>query len=125
MTSSGSVLTPRRVRRGSRRRARAGAEGDGEVGGAADEVGGQPLRVPGRGEVFEAGEDLAQQRVYLDARDVRTEAELRTAATEGHVVVRRAAQVELVRPVEHLGYAVGGAVVHDHPVALRDRHTAQ
>src|SRR3546814_14429205 len=90
MTPIGSVLTPRRVRRGSRRRARAGAEGDGEVGGAADDVGGPPLRVPGRGEVFGAGEDLAPQRVYPDARDVLTEAEVRAAATEGHAVVRLA-----------------------------------
>src|SRR3546814_17936955 len=117
MTSIGSVRTPRRVRRGSRRRARAGAEGDGEVGGAADDVGGKPLRGPGRGEVFEAGEDLAQPRVYLDSRDVRLEAEERNAATGRNEVVRRAARVEIARSGRTLRMRVGGTGDNDHQTA--------
>ena len=62
-------------------------------------------------------QQLAQQRLDLDAGDVRAEAEVRSAAPEGDLVVRRASDVEAVGLSEGALVAVCGAVVHDDLVA--------
>ena len=67
-----------------------------QVLGAGDEVRCQPLGGAGGGDVGQPREELAEQRLDLDARDVRAEAEVRSAATEGDLVVRRGSDVEAV-----------------------------
>jgi len=51
---------------------------------------------PAGGHIGQSRQQLAQQRLDLDAGDVRAEAEVRSATTERDLVVRRASDVEAV-----------------------------
>src|SRR5690242_11388452 len=86
-----------------------GREPHRQVLGAGDEVGCQPFGGTGGCDVGQAREQLAQERLNLDAGDVRTETEVRTTASEGDVLVRRASDVEAVGLGEGALVAVGGA----------------
>ena len=64
-------------------------------------------------------EERLEQHFELEPRERRAEAEVRAGA-EGEVPVRRAADVELVRPGEGARVAVRGAVEQADPVAPRE-----
>ena len=65
-------------------------------------------------------EELFEHDADLDAGQVGTEAEVRAAATEADMVVRRATDVEPHRIVEHRLVAIGREVVHDHRITCGD-----
>ena len=69
-------------------------------------------------EVGHAARRLLEHDLDLEPGQVGAEAEVDAAAAEGDVVVRRAADVERVRVVEHVVVAVAGQVVDDDLVAL-------
>src|SRR4051812_4926703 len=75
---------------GLRTDALAGRERDRHVLDAVDEVRPETLHVAGELEVVEAREHLHEDLVDLRAGQVRSEAEVRTPATERDVLVRRA-----------------------------------
>src|ERR1700722_15867288 len=59
----------------------------------------------------------------LDPCDMGTQAEVGSAAAEGHVIVWSASQIELVgRGTERAGIAVGRSVVHDDLLTRGDGH---
>src|SRR4051794_18057919 len=82
------------------------AEGDRHVLDAADEVRAEHLRLARQLHVRDAFEDLAEDEVQLHASEVRTQAVVRAAAAESHVLVRVAIDVERVRVVEDFLVAV-------------------
>ena len=92
---------------------------------AVDEVRAEALDVAGELDVGQPVEDLLEHRPDLELGQVGSETEVRAAAAEGDVVVRRAGDVERVRVVEHLFVAVRRDVPEGDLVAGVDRLPAQ
>ena len=90
-----------------------------------DEVGAQAADLAGDLDVVEAVEELLEHHVDLHAGEVGAEAEVRAAAAERDVLVRRARDVERERVVELLLVAVRRDVPEDDLVAVLDLLTAE
>src|ERR1700733_2097175 len=97
------------ARPGGQRRAadgRGGGEGDGDVLGPVDEVRLQALDLAIEADVGYPFEQAIEHDHDLHACEVRPQAEVRSAAAEGDVVVRGSSDVEGVRVVEGVLVAV-------------------
>lgn len=82
-----------------------------DVLGPGDERGRQPLGLAGLPQIRQAGKQLAEHRLDLDARNLGAEAEVLPSAAEGHMVAGRPGDVEALRLAERARIAIGGPVV--------------
>ena len=83
-----------------------------------NEDGREPFDVAGDTKFVQTQQDFAEEGARLEPREMGAEAEVRSAAAERLVIVGRSAHVQAIGIWEHLGIAVGGAVVHHDLVAF-------
>src|SRR5438552_9747648 len=92
---------------------------------AADEVRAELLRLRRGLDVGQPAEQLDEHRGDLSTRQVRAQAEVGAARSEGALLVRRARDVEAVGVGEVLLVTVGGDVPHGDLLAPLQRHAGE
>src|SRR5688572_6002441 len=93
---------------------------DGQLLDPVDEVRPEATHRSRRSKPRHPSEQLLEHDARFESRQARTETEVRSAGTEGNVVVRVALDVELVRSFERSIVAIGRRVPHRDLVARAD-----
>src|SRR4026209_60551 len=110
---------------GSLREGLAGLDADGHPLDPVDEVRSDPLDGSRELDRLQAGKELLEQDLRLEAGEMGTQTEVRTPGSERHVIVRRPRDIERVGVGKDLLVTVGAREPRDHLVAPLDLHAAE